>query len=118
MAESGIAALAVQVTPNTTDPAFQRPRSDFGLRIYASHSGKLLQTLPISSADWARAAKPGAAYFLDAFPGWVGFQPDDKAVLRIDSVSGQPMAQALKLAALAADPQDKAAASCPVLVTR
>ena len=115
MAESGIAALAVQVTPNTTDPAFQRPRSDFGLRIYASHSGKLLQTLPIASADWARAAKPGAAYFLDAFRGWVGFQLDDKAVLRIDSVSGQPMAQALKLAALA-DPQDKAAASCPVLV--
>jgi hypothetical protein len=85
--------FSVQVVPNTDDPSFRRPANDFGLRIYSSYSGQHLSTLPIPARDWARYAKTGAKYFLEDWPGWLGFTAGDKAVLRIEGASQAPRAQ-------------------------
>ena len=80
--------FAVQTTPNSDDPAFARPTSFFGLRILETLTGTLVATIPIPNEDWLRYRSSGASYFLDKWAGWIGFMPDESAVLRFDRASG------------------------------
>jgi hypothetical protein len=87
--------FAVQVSPNSDDPSFRRPLTDYGLRLFESYSSKHLATIPISSRDWDRFRKLGSKYFMDEWHGWFGFLADNKTLLTIDSASGKVSAQLL-----------------------
>ena len=111
--------FAVQVTPNSGDPAFQRPRESYGYRIYDSYSGNQIRTLPIPQSDWNESERFGPSFFLDHWPGWIGFLPGDKNVLRIDTTSRVPIAQAINIErnsrrVQGRDPQE----GCPALGLR